>query len=172
MSEEREAPPPPSTAGTPPAPVTPSTTPAPVTPSTTKRLVRFGVLMAALAIFLVLSRGWPKDRVMHFSLGDSAPRVEELRVGYSEAGDEFTRGATFHFALGTAPRIVTHEVRLAEGDYTIEIEVASRASAAGGYAQPAQPAQTEQSEQRSTVKRRVHVDQDSVSIDVSKVVPR
>lgn len=132
------------------------------TSTTTKRVVRFLVLVAALGAFLLLSRGWPKDRTIHFMLGDAAPRVRELTVGYSEAGDEFTRGATFHFALGSAPRVVTHEVRLAEGDYTVEIEVASRtATGVPG-----------QAEQRTTVKRRVHVDQDTMSIDVSKAVPQ
>ena len=124
-----------------------------------KRLARLAVLVAALAGFVVLSRGWPKDRAMHFVLGDAAPRVEALTVGYSEGGDEFTRGASFHFAHGAAPRIVTHEVRLAEGDYTIEIEVASRSEIGA-------------SEQRSTLRRHVRVDESSASIDVSKAVPK
>jgi hypothetical protein len=33
------------------------------------------------------------------------------------------REASFRYASGTAPRVVTHEPRLPDGDYTVEIEV-------------------------------------------------
>jgi hypothetical protein len=36
------------------------------------------------------------------------------------------REATFRFPDGNAPRIVTHEPRLADGDYVVEIDILSR----------------------------------------------
>jgi hypothetical protein len=46
----------------------------------------------------------------------SAPLVDP-------SDDESIREVSYRFAAGTAPRIVTHEPRLSNGDYSVEIEV-------------------------------------------------
>jgi hypothetical protein len=55
----------------------------------------------------------------------SSPFVTEVVVRYRpELESEWAREVTFEYAKGTAPRVVTHEARLADGDYLVEIDVA------------------------------------------------
>ena len=122
-----------------------------------RRVARIVLVAAAVALFLVLSRHWPHDQTVHVVLGDAAPRVVELQVAYraeEEVGD-FSRRATFGYARGAAPRIVTHEVRLPSGDYTIQIGLLT--GDANGS--------------RATIERRVTLAGGSVSLDVSRNVP-
>ena len=97
---------------------------------TRKRLAQLVVLVAGLAVFLVLSRRWPRDHTLHFVLGDVSPRVTELSMRIDEPSDrgEPLRVATFRYGDAGAPRIVTEETRLADGDYAVEFEVASHSS--------------------------------------------
>ncbi len=61
----------------------------------------------------------------------AAPHVEELDARWApehgeadEPGREsWAREVTFRYAPGQAPRIVTHEPRLADGDYLVEVEL-------------------------------------------------
>ena len=106
-------------------------------------------------MWLLFGQKIPKDQVLHVVLGDAAPRVTEVRVRYGEASGrdvDFTREATFRYAQGAAPRVVTHEARLTSGDYTVEIEVFK-------------------GNDRAMVDRRVKLDGNPVSVDVRDSVP-
>jgi hypothetical protein len=120
-----------------------------------KRIAGVVLVLAAVAVFLVLSRDWPHDQTVHVVLGDAAPRVVEVRVTYGSNGEEEARGATFRYPKGSAPRIVTHETRLPNGDYTIQVDLAT-----GGA-----------KDDHVTVARRVTLSGGSVSLDVSRNVP-
>jgi hypothetical protein len=112
------------------------------------------VLVAALvAVWLVLGPRLPKDQVVHVVLGDLAPHVTEVTLRYAEdQTQDFAREATFRYAQGQAPRIVTHEPRLANGEYRIEIDVFDQK----GHAQAT---------------RRVKLQGDPVSLDVQDILP-
>jgi hypothetical protein len=119
-----------------------------------RRFAPLVLVAAVVAVWLFLGPKIPHDQTVHVVLGNSAPRVTELTVGYAhpEVGEaELTRQATFHWAEGAAPRIVTHTPRLSNGDYLVEIEVATR----NGHAK---------------VERRVKLDENPVSIDVQEAV--
>ena len=59
-------------------------------------------------------------------LGSRASDVEELTVRWTSPTDpEFTRQTMLHFQRGSAPRVVHTEPRLADGDWAVEVEVAS-----------------------------------------------
>jgi hypothetical protein len=128
-----------------------------------KRLLRLLSLVAlagGLAAALPLADRWPREQTVHYVLGDSAPRVEELDARWSEAsgatgsgGGDVNREATFRYARGQAPRVVTHLPQLSDGDYTVEVDVVSGA-------------------QHGTVTRRVTLAGGSTSIDLSGAVPR
>lgn len=119
-----------------------------------KRIARLVFLAAGLMIALLLARSWPRDQTVHYVLGDAAPRVEEVDARWaSGASDDWSRQATFHYAAGKAPRIVTHEPRLPDGEYTVEIEIASASD-------------------RSTVRRHVTLTGGSTSIELAGAVPR
>ncbi|HTQ46175.1 MAG TPA: hypothetical protein VMI75_25640 [Polyangiaceae bacterium] len=92
-----------------------------------KRLLRLLLLGAALVVAMLLARHWPKEQTVHYVLGDGAARVEEVDARWAEgrSSEDWTREATFRYAPGQAPRILTHEPRLPDGDYTVEIEIAA-----------------------------------------------
>jgi hypothetical protein len=92
-----------------------------------KRIVGLVIVAAAVAaVYTYLSPQIPRDQVVHFVLGDAAPTVTEVAVRYrlaSAPAGEWTREVTFEYSRGKAPRIVTHEARLPNGDYVVEIEI-------------------------------------------------
>jgi hypothetical protein len=114
-----------------------------------RRLGRMALLASAFALVLVLGRRIPREQTVHYVLGDAAARVESVGARWAQGdGDDWLREATFHFTPGTAPRIVTHEPRLPDGDYTVEIDVRRPTDA-------------------RTLRRHVTLSGDPVSIDVS-----
>jgi hypothetical protein len=123
--------------------------------------LRLPLLAAGVGVAFALSRTWPTDQAVHVILGDSAPHVIELRIRYGDpvtgarpARDEWEREATFHYARGRAPRIVSHEPRLVSGDYDVEIEISMATDPSGV--------------RTVTETRRVALGGGSTSIDVSR----
>jgi hypothetical protein len=124
-----------------------------------RRLAPVILALALVAIWLVFGSKIPRDQTVHVVLGDAAPRVTEVRLTYSDTdatpragSDDFSRDATYRYAEGSAPRVVTHEARLRNGDYVLEIELSTRKGA-------------------STAQRRVKLHGDPVSVDVREAVP-
>jgi hypothetical protein len=126
-----------------------------VSPELRKRIVFFVAVLAALAVYFTLSPHWPKTQSLHVVLGSAAPRIEEVRVRYADArgrsSEDWTREASFRYALNSAPRVVTHEPRLPDGDYVVEIDLVSPKG-------------------ESTVRRRIALRGGTTSIDVSSEV--
>jgi hypothetical protein len=87
-----------------------------------RRLVPILFLGAGAAVYFSVSPKWPSEQNLRIALGDQAPRVEEVRVRCGE-GSDWAREVTFHYAKGHAPRMVSYEPRLANGEYLVEIEV-------------------------------------------------
>ena len=136
-----------------------------------KRLVRMLVLAAVLMVALVFARQWPKEQTVHYVLGDAAPLVTEVdarwaaATGGAEATDEdWTREASFRYAPGKAPRMVTHEPRLPDGDYTVEIDIVAASELKDGSRAP----------EKNDVKVRKHVTLagGATSIELGGAVPR
>jgi hypothetical protein len=98
-----------------------------------QRFARLLLLAAALVVAVALSRRWPRAQTIHYVLGDAAAHIEQLDARWAPiagAGDApgeepWTREVAYHFARGQAPRVVTHEPRLADGDYLVEVELAA-----------------------------------------------
>ena len=90
---------------------------------------RILVPVAALAVASFLGNSWPRTQTVHYVLGDAAGRVAELDARWATDGDAahdaWTREATFRYSAGQAPRVVTHEPRLADGNYTVQIDIRS-----------------------------------------------
>ena len=131
------------------------------------------LLAPVLALGLWLLGHSPADQTVHYVLGEAAPRVEELDVRWREDGplwrarggprnaplvdpsnDDLIREVSYRFAPGTAPRIVTHEPRLSNGDYSVEIDVVLASS----------------DNSRTHVSRRVQLTGGVLSIDVGAAV--
>jgi hypothetical protein len=125
-----------------------------------RRLAPLALLVPAVAAAGTLGPRWPHDQVLRYDLGDAAPRVERLDVrlsfgpspGRPSTAEEVAREASFRYPAGRAPRIVTHEARLADGDYTLEVDV----SAAG---------------RQASTRRHVTLSGGTTTLDLGPVVP-
>jgi hypothetical protein len=90
-----------------------------------ERLAPLVFLGAALVATLTFPRTWPRDQTIHYVLGDRAARVERIDARWAAQAEpgESLREVSFRYAPGTAPRVVTHEPRLSNGDYTVDVDV-------------------------------------------------
>jgi hypothetical protein len=130
-----------------------------------KRLLRYAFIAVALAAAWLLAPAWPKEQTVHYLLGDAAPRVEEVDARWAEDRDRghghghghetenWFREATFRYAPGGAPRVVTHEPRMPDGDYTVELEIVA-------------------SNAKNVVTRHVRLQGGVTTIDLAPSVPR
>jgi hypothetical protein len=122
-------------------------------PPWVRRLAPLALLIPAVAAAGTLGPRWPHDQVLRYDLGDAAARVERLDVRLSPGTTEdVAREASFRYPPGRAPRIVTHEARLADGDYTLEVDV----SAAG---------------RQASTRRHVSLSGGTTTLDLGPVVP-
>jgi hypothetical protein len=135
---------------------------------------RLGLLVVAglaVAVASTLLPHWPKDNVVHVVLGAAAPLVKDVRLRFAPTSgvgadgakahpgtflgaEDWTREVEFRFAEGSAPRVLTHEVRVADGDYVVEIEILKTAPPI------------------TTLQRRVRLEGGTTTIDVSDAVLR
>lgn len=84
------------------------------------------VLVAgALVAAYVAARG-PRDQHVRFVLGAAAPEVVGLDVQYVSADGETARQTHLSFEPGRAPRVVSHEPALQDGEYRLRIELDAR----------------------------------------------
>jgi len=129
------------------------------------RAARGVLVVGGAALACSLARQSPRDETVHVVLGNAAPRVEEVRVRWGQAGSEGRGGAPapgpdatwsrelrearFQFDRGRAPRVVTEQIRIPRGEYVVEVEVER------GAVPP------------ELVRRRVSVDGSTVTIDVA-----
>jgi len=119
--------------------------------------------VAGLGVAFALSRQWPREHTVRIVLGDAAKAVEEVRLRYGDPAhasgrggdDDWQREVIFHYAIGRAPRVVSHEPRLPDGDYDLELEIGMRAG---------------QERRTVTSHRVVHLDSDSAQVDVASTV--
>jgi hypothetical protein len=91
---------------------------------TRRRLFPLGIAAVGVAVYFFLAPRAPVDQGIRIVLGEAAPRVTEVDVRYVATGanPDVAREVTFRYAPGAAPRIVSHEPRLANGDYVVQME--------------------------------------------------
>jgi hypothetical protein len=80
-----------------------------------------GALVAAY-----LSSKSPRDQHVAVVLGPAAFEVTGLEIQYVAADGDVARDARMTFEPGKAPRIVSHEPQLADGDYRLRIDLDTR----------------------------------------------
>lgn len=93
-----------------------------------RRPILVVLLVLALGAYFVLSPRLPKDQTVNVVLGDDADRVHDVTLRYTQDGEsETAREATFHF--DHAPRVIRHDARLPNGDYTVTVDLRGSGSA-------------------------------------------
>lgn len=93
----------------------------------------------------------PRDQHVTFVLGTSAARVTGLEVQYVAADGDVARDTRMAFEPGQAPRVVSHEPKLADGDYRLRIDLDTR-------------------EGRRSVERRVTLGGGTTQVDLSSAI--
>jgi hypothetical protein len=141
-----------------------------------RRLFPLGIAAVGLAVYFFLAPRAPTEQAVRIVLGDAAPRVVDLDVRYvypgglgvspngAGASPDLTREVTFHYAPGAAPRIVSHEPKLANGDYLVQMEFGLSPASSGSALPDATPRPA------VTVERYVTLSGGSTSIDVSRAL--
>jgi hypothetical protein len=138
---------------------------------TLSRIARLFLVAAVVGVALLLGRSWPREQTVHYVLGNAAQRVEELDARWARAGDDpdsggWTRETRFRYEPGEAPRVVTHEPRLPDGEYTVEIEIVAQRERNIGRRPD------ESGRNVNVVRRRVALAGGATQIDLGPSVPR
>ena len=126
---------------------------SPVQPVRRRKLLPFLVLGGGALIAAYLASKSPRDQHLRLVLGPHAADVTGVEIQYLAADGDLARDARMTFAAGQAPRIVSHEPQLADGDYRLRIDLDTR-------------------EGRRTVERRVTLGGGTTQLDLSPVLDR
>lgn len=122
--------------------------------SNVRRRLR-GLLFLVFGVLVTLwftSKG-PHEQHVRFVLGARAADVTGLDVQYVEPDGEIARENRMGFEPGQAPRVVTHEPSLPDGEYRLRIDVDTR-------------------EGRRSVERQVTLSGGSTSVDLATVISK
>ena len=94
------------------------------------RIGKLLLLAAGVAAVLYFAGRAPKEQHVRIVLGEVALDVTGLDLEYASAssGGDVMRTTQLHFAPGAAPRVVSHDPSLPDGDYRLRIEVETRES--------------------------------------------
>jgi hypothetical protein len=109
------------------------------------------LLVMGLAVAAYLGARGPREQHVNFVLGDLAPDVRGLTVQYVSDDDEVARDVRLAYADGAAPRVVSHEPKLADGSYRLRIDLDTR-------------------ERRVSVERSVTLGGGSTQVDLSRAL--
>lgn len=118
-------------------------------PAPARRLPFFVLAAGALLVAYIGSRA-PRDQHVKLVLGADADRVTGLEVQYIGADGEIARDTRMAFEPGRAPRVVSHEPQLTDGDYSLRIDLDTR-------------------EGRRSVERRVTLGGGTTQVDLAQV---
>jgi hypothetical protein len=91
-----------------------------------RRLIGLAILLAGVSLIAYLGSRTPKEQHLRVVLGDKAPTVTGLSVQYDTPDGEPMREVRMTYESGRAPRVVSLEPKLPDGDYRLRIDVDTR----------------------------------------------
>lgn len=65
----------------------------------------------------------PRDQHVSLVLGAAAPEIMQLEIQYVAPDGDLARDARMTFGASGAPRVVSHEPQLTDGDYLLRIDL-------------------------------------------------
>lgn len=117
-----------------------------------RRILPFLLLVGGAVLAIHFAGTAPKTQHVRFVLGPRAAAVTALEIAYVDAQGDVARQARLTYDEG-APRVVAHEPDLADGDFTLRIDLDTK-------------------EGRRSVERRVTLRGDgTTSLDLSSAIP-
>lgn len=127
------------------------TGPSRLPPTRRSRLFKLALLAGGLGLAAYLAKATPHEQHLRFVLGNGAPDVTGVAIQYVSPEGEIAREATLRYPEGGAPRVISHEPSLPDGDYRVRIELDTR-------------------EGRRSVESRVTLGGGSTQVDVTHVL--
>lgn len=128
--------------------------PAPVPRrSPRRRITSLAFLAFGGLVAWYLGTQGPQEQHVRVVLGAAAPDVTEVGLLYYSKDGDMARETRFVYPRGGAPRVVSHEPQLSNGEYRLQIEVDAR-------------------DGRRAVQRQVTLGGGSTQIDVSTALTR
>ena len=91
-----------------------------------RRLLGLAILVVGVALIPYFASRSPKDQHLRIVLGDRATTVTALSVEYLNDQGDSMREVRMTYEEGKAPRVVSLEPRLPDGDYRLKIEADTR----------------------------------------------
>ena len=91
-----------------------------------RKLVPYLVLGGGALIAAYLAAKAPRDQHLKLVLGPHAEDVTGLEVQYVAEDGDVARDARMTFPPGQAPRVVSHDPQLTDGDYRLRIDLDTR----------------------------------------------
>jgi hypothetical protein len=91
-----------------------------------RRFIGLAILLAGGLLIAYFAQRTPKDQHLRIVLGDKAPSVTAVSIQYETPEGEVLRDVQMTYEAGTAPRSVSLEPRLPDGDYRLKIDVDTR----------------------------------------------
>jgi hypothetical protein len=117
------------------------------------RIIRLLFLVFGISVALYLGTQGAQEQHVRIVLGSEAPRVVGLDLRYVAGESDVMREVHFTYPPTGAPRIVSHEPKLPNGEYKLQIDVDTR-------------------EGRRGIQRRVTLGGGSTQVDVSSALVR
>jgi len=90
------------------------------------RIGKFALLALGIVAAVYFSTKAPREQHVNFVLGDIASDVRELDIAYVADDGDVAREVRLSYADGAAPRVVSHDPKLADGTYALRIEIGTR----------------------------------------------
>lgn len=87
-----------------------------------RRLILPLFAVAGLGVYFFLMPRLPKEQTVEIVLGDSAAKVDTVRISYEATTSEWSSEVELHYK-GGAPRVVHHEAKMPDGSYKLSIDV-------------------------------------------------
>jgi hypothetical protein len=105
-------------------PLGPAPAPAPVRRK--RKILPFVVLGGGALIAAYLASRSPHEQHVNLVLGAAADQVTGLEVQYVAPDGDVVRTTRMTFEQGRAPRVVSHQPELTDGDYRLRIDLDTR----------------------------------------------
>jgi hypothetical protein len=88
-----------------------------------RRIGSLAFLAVGLGIAWYLGQNGPQEQHVHVILNERAPVVTGVSLQYVAANGDVANETSFRYAPGQAPRIVSHEPKIASGGYKLKVDV-------------------------------------------------
>ena len=90
------------------------------------RVFKIALIAAGAIVAAYFAQKAPRDQHLRLVLGPAFDQVTGLEIQYVGASGDLARSVRMAFDPGPAPRVISHEPQLPDGDYRLRIDLDTR----------------------------------------------